>query len=787
MTHQYKYACRSWLRTTAAVAALANAVPAIAQSGPGGEAEPGSQAEAPSQGVEVIVVTARKTSENLQTVPVAVTALSGAALAEAGINNVFDIQGKVPNLYLQNSAIDAAGLTIAMRGQKQNDFILTVDPSVGLYVDGFYHPRTYGMRSALVDIERLEVLRGPQGTLYGRNTTGGALSVYSTEPKDTLGGSVSLRTGNYAMVEGTAILNVPLSEEVATRFVVQHGSQNGLGSDGLGDDIASENRTYVRGKLRGDFGPVRATVTGIYNRIKTGGALLKLSGLAPASSCPTRGLDGCISALEVVAELYGFAGLADPASRAAGEEALRSYVGGDPYTSGSLYRAFSTFESEEVNLDLSWDVADAITLRSLTGYQHFTRGNNTDDDGTPFTLLNAEQRTRDEYLSQELQLLGDTGSLQWVLGGYFGRETGREISTSVAIPLLNPISVITDGEIENRSLAAFAQATWTFAPDTRITGGIRWSTDRRTLISRTRDSSGNCLVPAGELTGAPGNPANGPAQCPRTFENTYSDPSWLISIDRQFSPELFAYAKVARGYRTGGQNLRGSYVETAFQPFEPETITEYEVGLKSDLLDRKLRINLAAFYDDYTNIQRSITVLTLRPAPSTVVTNAAAGSIWGVEGELTARLSPNLSFGANASYTNAKYDDFVDLIGDRSDETFGVPDWIVSARVDYSADTQGGELHGQISYDWQSETVLAPEAQFDDQVTQGAYGLLNARIAIDFDQFDGTFALFARNLLDKSYFSGAIAIDRALGFNAVVAGEPRRVGAELTFRFGGAR
>lgn len=739
------------------------------------------------QGVEVIVVTARKTAENLQTVPVAVTALSGDALTEAGINNVFDIQGKVPNLYLQNSAIDAAGLTVAMRGQKQNDFILTVDPSVGLYVDGFYHPRTYGMRSALVDIERLEVLRGPQGTLYGRNTTGGALSVYSAQPRYTLGGSVSLRAGNYGFVEGTAIANVPLSEAVATRFVVQHGSQDGLGSDGLGDDIASENRTYLRGKIRGEFGPVQATVTGTYNHIKTGGALLKLSGLAPASSCPTRGLDGCISALQVVAELYGFAGLADPVSRAAGEAALRSYVGGDPYTSGSLYRAYSSFESEEVNLDLAYDVSEAVTLRSLTGYQHFKRGNNTDDDGTPFTLLNAEQRTREDYFSQELQLLGDMGPLQWVVGGYFGRETGREISTSVAIPLLNPTSVITDGEIVNRSLAAFAQATWTFAPDTRITGGIRWSTDRRTLISRTRDSTGVCLVPEGELTGAPGNPANGPAQCPRTFENTYSDPSWLISIDRQFTPELFGYAKVARGYRTGGQNLRGSYVETAFPPFEPETITEYEVGIKSDLLDRKLRINLAAFYDDYTNIQRSITVLTLRPAPSTVVTNAAAGSIWGVEAELLARLSPSLSFGANASYSKAEYDEFIDLIGDRSDETFGVPDWIVSARVDYSADTRIGEFHGQVSYDWQSETVLAPEAQFDDQVTQGAFGLLNARVAIDFDPINATLALFGRNLLDKSYASGAIAIDRALGFNAVVTGEPRRVGVELTFRFGGER
>src|SRR3546814_468925 len=254
-----------------------------------------------------------------------------------------------------------------------------------------------------------------------------------------------------------------------------------------------------------------------------------------------------------------------------------------------------------------------------------------------------------------------------------GRESGDEVSTSVAIPLLNPVALITDGHVINRSLAAFAQATWSFATDTRLTAGLRYSSDRRQLTSRTRDSTGVCVVPQGALTGAPTNPANGPAQCPRTFVNDYSDPSWLISVDHRFSPELFAYAKVARGYRTGGQNLRGSYVDTAFLPFEPETVTEYEIGVKTDLLDRHLRINLAAFYDDYKNIQRSVTVLTLRPSPSTLVTNAASGEIKGIEAEVEVKVNPIFSFGGNASYTDASYKKFIDVIGDRTDESFGVP------------------------------------------------------------------------------------------------------------------
>jgi len=776
---------RASLNGIAAIALISAAAPAFAQ-----DAEPAAQAAVPlsqDNGLGDIVVTARKVSENLQTVPIAVTAMTGAALVKAGITNVFDIQGKVPNLYLQNSAIDAAGLTIAMRGQKQNDFILTVDPSVGLYVDGFYHPRTYGMRSALVDVERLEVLRGPQGTLYGRNTTGGALSIYSAQPTDQLGASVSVKGGDHGFWEGTAIANIPLAEGLSSRFVVQHGEQDGLGHDGLGSDIASENRTYARGKVKAEIGDLTAIVTGVYSRVRTGGALLKLSGLAPASSCPTRGLDGCIAAYEAVAELYGMAGLADPAQRAAGAAALASYVGGDPLRSGSLYRAFSTYESEEANLDLAYHLSDALTLRSLTGFQHFKRGNNTDDDGTPFLILNAEQRTREKYFSQEVQLLGDMGDLQWVLGGYYGRETGREVSTSVSIPLLNPASLITDGSIINRSLAAFAQATWTLAPETRLTGGIRYSSDRRVLTSRSHDSTGMCVVPAGELTGAPGNPANGPGQCPRTFANTYSKPSWLISADHRFSRELFTYAKVARGYRTGGENLRGAYVLSAFAPFAPEIVTEYEVGVKMDLLDRHLRVNLAAFHDDYKNIQRSITILTLRPSPSTLVTNAAKGRINGVEAEVEAKLTPNLSIGGNGSYTDAKYKKFIDVTGDRTDESFGVPKWMASAHVQVNAPTPNGQLSAQLSYDWQSKTVLAPEAQFDDQVTQTAYGLLNGRVALDLDAINGTFAIFGRNILNKKYASGAIAVDNVLGFNAKVYGEPRRVGVEFTLRFGGMR
>lgn len=249
----------------AGVALSSVAAPAVAQT-----AAPAAAAE--DSGLADIVVTARKVSENLQTVPVAITALSAAAIRNAGITNVFDIQGKVPNLYFQNSAIDAAGLTVAMRGQKQNDFILTVDPSVGLYVDGFYHPRTYGMRSALVDVERLEVLRGPQGTLYGRNTTGGALSIYSAQPTDELGASIQLKGGNYGFFEGTAIANMPLGEGLSSRFVVQHGEQDGLGSDGLSNDVGSENRTYVRGKIKAGEGSIRAVLTGVYSRIHTGGA-----------------------------------------------------------------------------------------------------------------------------------------------------------------------------------------------------------------------------------------------------------------------------------------------------------------------------------------------------------------------------------------------------------------------------------------------------------------------------------------------------------------------------------
>ncbi|MDB5685707.1 MAG: hypothetical protein JWR77_296, partial [Rhizorhabdus sp.] len=203
-----------------AVGAFALAV-ASGAGAQGTEAAPAAEASNEG-GIADIVVTARKISESAQSVPLSIVALSGDALKNASIQNVQDLQSQVPNLILQTHPVDPQSLSIAMRGQKQVDLTLTLDPSVGLYVDGFYNPRSIGLRGALVDMERVEVLRGPQGTLYGRNTTGGALALYTKDPTDHVEGLVDVTLGNRKSWDVTGVLNTPLAENLALRIVAQH-------------------------------------------------------------------------------------------------------------------------------------------------------------------------------------------------------------------------------------------------------------------------------------------------------------------------------------------------------------------------------------------------------------------------------------------------------------------------------------------------------------------------------------------------------------------------------------
>ncbi|MDB5444764.1 MAG: hypothetical protein JWQ97_81, partial [Phenylobacterium sp.] len=629
--------------------------------------------------------------------------------------------------------------------------------------------------------------RGPQGTLYGRNTTGGAVSIYTNDPTDTLGGSVDVSAGNYSAYNAVGVVNVPLAPGLAARLVVQRGEHGGYVKDLAGHDLADQNAEYYRLKVRADLGEnVRAVLSASYQHNRTGGTPFKLAGIAPNN--------GAIVS-EVVAEQYLAGGgassglgaaLGDPARIAQARATLNSYANlPDFYTTGGTAQNYSIFTGHNLGLNVEAKLPHQLTLRSISGYSDIDRNNQNEQDGTPFSVLTPHLRTQAKFVSEELQLLGGDPNFNWVAGVFASDEKGTDGSVTVTIPAISAANPnIQDASIENKSTAVFGQANWRFLPQWGLTAGYRYSNDDRTLISRNRNPVSGCLVPApGVVVVVPSNPST--SQCPRTFSNSFTGSSWLASVNYRPSEAVMIYVKAARGYRTGGENLRGSSTATSFASFAPETTTEYEVGAKTDLLDRRLRLNVAAYYDDYKNIQRSVIVPTPTGASATIVTNAAAGKIKGVEAEAEFHPIRQLTLTASYGLVDAKYDSFRDLTGDRSQEGFGVPKttWGVGGR--YVAPTAAGDLSLDMDYRWQSKVALAPETASLSQVTQKAFGLLNGRIALQIEAWDAEVSIFGKNITAEEYYVSATSLERALGYNVVQIGDPRTYGVEFKKRFGG--
>ena len=763
---------RSAKAVSAFLAASALVSPALSVSAQSQEQD---AAEEPG----VILVTARKVSENLQDVPLAVTAVSGLDMERAAVTEITDVTRTVPNVYFTQSPSNPTSLTLAIRGQQQNDILLTVDPSVGIYIDGLYYPRTHGLRSALVDVARVEVLRGPQGTLYGRNTTGGALSIISNDPTDEFGGSIRAGYGNYNAWEVAGIVNAPLSDSAGLRLVAQHREHDGYGRNFAGEDLADENSTYLRGKLRWELtDTVTATFTGSYNHMRSAGPITKLSGLA-APAAPGAAPGG-VATLQVAAELGLLPFTPDNLNQAA--DAFAAFIGGDPYQSGNLGDTSSRIEGYSLGLTLDAELSDTLMLRSITGYQHMVRENNSDADGTPFDILYATRLTPfDEYISQELQLLGDHDRFSWVAGLYYGREKGHELSPSESLLFLSSTNPsITDADVENVSYAIFAQGTYEITDALRLTLGGRYSWDERELVSRN-SAAGLCGVPAPGVEVAVAGSAD--TQCPRTFSADFSDPSWLASLDYDVTEDILVYAKYARGYRSGGLNIRGRNTAVLFSPFDAETVTEYEVGFKTDLLDRMLQFNVAAFYDDYNNIQRSSSVAT-GAGPQTFVNNAAEGTIQGIEVEATLRPTRNFTLQASGGHIDAEYDSFVTATGDRTAEGFGIPSWTGSLSATYVHPLDIGDLTFHADTTYRSSVELVPSATSLDQLTQDGYALVNARIALNIEDLGVEVAIFGRNLTDHVYYEAASNLEDILGYNYLITGTPRTYGFSITKRFG---
>lgn len=771
---------RKFMFTCAILVTLAPAI-ALGQTAPATDT-----AESQGKGLEDIVVTARRISENLQKVPVAVTVLGEQALQDAKVLSIRDLQGNAPSLYITTGVGGPSAANIAIRGQTQADTLLVTDPSVAVYLNEINLPRQLGLRSAFFDMDQIQVLKGPQGTLFGKNTTGGALLLRTKRPDlQEVGGFASGIMGNLGAMQMQGAINVPLAQDkLAVRLAGIYNRRDGFARDGLGRKLGDQNDRSAR--LSVMFEPTdkfSVFLTADYTKSTTNTSDITVTHLNPlAFSSAGAPLNNLSNLLNNVTTALGLPRTVAGYTQAYNIYAAETVDRPDYYDTSANEKAFSHLQLYGFSGDARLDLG-GVTVRSITGYRNTRRNDQQDFDVSTFYILRPRLFAYSYQFTQELQLLSDTSNrLSWIIGAFYSYEKGDEGSVTPQLIYVNPNSPnVSDYTARNKSYAAFAQANYALTDTLKATAGIRYTKVTQGVESRNRNAVG-CLVP---VSARPN-----PAVCQALFRTEAQRPSYLASLDWQASPSILLYAKTSSSFRGGGINVRGQSAVSvdAFRAFAPEKATDYEIGFKGDLLSRSLRVNAAAYYTDYSDIQKQTLVFsTATSSTIAVISNAAKGEIYGGEFEMTYRPVSAMTLNGSLNWTHARYKKFIEANGnDRTSDKFPVPEWQYSLSAKYDVPIGNGDLSFFTAWRWQGTVVFKSEAIYDASVTQKNFGLLEGRIAYKIDR-DAAFevAVFGKNLLDKKYLTNANNYDSSLGYNVGWIGDPRVIGLELKVAFGG--
>ncbi|WP_380874809.1 TonB-dependent receptor [Sphingomonas sp. DBB INV C78] len=628
-----------------AAALIAMAAPAQAQ-----DAATDPALAAADAGDEIVVI-ARRREERLIDVPIAVSAVSGAELERQGAVDLGSIQGSVPNVNLVQGRGSSSTANIFIRGIGQPDALQTFDPAVGVYVDGVYMSRIQGALFNLFDVERVEVLRGPQGTLYGKNTIGGAVNIISRKPDlDTLAAAGSLTYGRFDQWLINGYVSAPLvTDKLAVSLAGVYDKRDGIVTDPLtGQKYNDRNTQAVRGIVRAQpTETVELILSGDYTRQRTDLTL----GYATAPLIQTSLFPVGVS-VAVPAHPYG------------------------DYD----YKASTSFQNGEgqkldhwgVSLTANVDLSDAFTLSSITAYRDLQTDFFVDIDATEVEMGDVFVGTRQHQFSQELQLKYSADKLNGVFGLYYLEETVKSHQEAYADDLFTflggPVTFtrLIDDKQKTRSYAAFGQLTYDFTDQFAVTAGLRYTKEKKTYNRITTTISS--LAALNGLTFA--FPDNLPA--PLNGDDDASFDAWTPSVTLSYKPsrDSLLYLSAARGFKSGGFNGRANSladltlvvdgVPTLVTRFKPETVWTYEAGAKASLLDGRVRLAGDVFYSDYEDFQARVGGGTIGSTGVFPVINAGKLRIWGIEAEATVKPTDPLTLRASFGYLNAKYEEFND-------------------------------------------------------------------------------------------------------------------------------
>ena len=702
-----------------------------------------------------IVVTAQRREENLLDVPVAVSAITGESLVQNQIADVSSLQRLAPSLTVAPFG-DATTPLLAIRGQVAQDIVASVDPAVGVYVDGVYLGRATGANLAFLDVERVEVLRGPQGTLFGRNTIGGAISITPVHPTDRFEGRVSARYGNYDAFGVTGILNAPLADGIALRVAGSHSQRDGFARSSVtGAELNSENLDYIRASLKADLGSGwDVLLSGDFSDSRNSGQWITLINTYPIADT----LAGIVTGGTQTATQYIDRFTRHPAVNTSGPFTSRSWG-----TSGIVSGAFG-----------------AVNVKSITAYREVRRGlDNFDQDGTPFDLLQILSNDSHQHqFSQEIQFYGKAmdDRLDWIVGGYYFTETGRDTVVNEFLFPLNPNIGVTDAKAFNKNFALYGQLTFKLTDDLSVFGGIRYARDTRRLdiFSRTARPTPDVVVACGVAAASP----------PDCFfplpKKTFEYAPFSIGVNYKPNRDVLVYAKWSRGFRSGGYNSRGSSLDTLL-PFDPERVDSYEVGGKVEI-DRRFRVNVAVYQSEFDKMQLLAAAGVSGAAVVAINQNAGSSRIRGLELEAEAALG-QLRLNGSLTLTDAKFKkllpNVVNLVLD-SPLPY-TPKTTFSIGGDYTIPAGFGDVVLHADYSWRSRTFFMATPPLSPVHQQSSYGLLNASVTANIAD-NISLSAFGKNLTNGDYFTRTTGIVQA-GFDNAYPGDPRTYGVSATYRF----
>jgi iron complex outermembrane receptor protein len=785
--------------------AICSVMPRAARAQDAVSAEPAQTQQRAPLGLEDIVVTARRSSESAQNVPIAITTVTAQDLSRMSVRDVVDVQKMTPGLFVssQNSGGRAK---LSIRGQSEADSRLSTDPSVGVYIDGVPLVRSYGLRASMVDLAQVEVLKGPQGTLFGKNTTGGALNITTQHPTYELGGYVDLQYGTYDNKQILGVVNLPIiADRLALRLVGQRTDRDGFGKNGNGIDVGKDKSWFARALLRADpTDNLHILLSGDYFRQKNSATNVVLT----YDAMLARGNSATSTLGDIAAEL----GL-NPGSAA---DRLTAYNRWHDIfqRSGNQYGKDGQFYSNAgtgplidfvrhygLSGTIEYEFGD-VTLKSITAYRRLKVDNGQDLDGTPFSLQQSYVTARQKNFSQELQLSAiDNVGFDWQVGLFYNKETGIEGSFGNALNYVSTNrSSVVDVDIENKSKAAYAQAVYHLTDTLRVTGGLRYTKDGRAVVSHNRRDVSYATTPVPPASRnacyvTVGGGSIDRSVCSYDASANSSKLTWLASVDWRPVRELLLYGSYSRGYRAGGFSIQAASAVPAtpealaanFTPFEPEVVDNFELGFKSDLLDRRLRINGAFFLQKYTNIQAQIRDIVDNQIVS-LIRNAAKAKPYGGEIEVTGQITPEWVVNGSVGYLKAKYDEYFarDASGNLQDLSglpFPAPKWSWNIGTHYTLPVSNGTVDFSTNLSYRSNVNFRPQiGQNDASVSQPGYALLDARIAYDIEDIGLNFAIFGKNLANKRYLNAATNLE-SLGFNIGFPGDPRVIGVQMRKTF----